>query len=733
MSQITNLKHNSTPPPGSVVISLEGNSGGKVGPDGTGNIDIVGTGSVDVVGNPGTNTLTISNSGSVPTTFDADTGSATPAAGIIIMAGGSNINTSGSGNTVTFNLDNDVTISGNFEAQGDILADMDLAAGGNLHIEGTGTFTALGAGAATFTSGGVIGTTNSAAGLVLTSNGVSSTPTFQAPATSGTVTSITAGTGITLTPSPITTTGSVALTVPVVVSSGGSGRITLTNHGVLVGAGTTAITQLAVGTTGQVLTGVTGADPVFAAPAASSISITGDSGGALTGNAFTLTGGTSGLTFAGSGTTETLGGTLVVANGGSGRASATAYSLICGGTTTTAAHQSVASVGTSGQVLASNGPSALPSFQTLSGLSLGTTNHAVQVGNASGTLTSLAVGATGQGLVGNTGADASWTGSPSYSGSLTAAGNISSTSGSISTSAGNIISSAAVTAGTSISATTTITAGTGITSTTGNITATAGQLNAGTAVSVGTNLLLPTTSSTAGNIEIAGSQVLHNYGGGSNIFVGGAGNYTLNTGTALGCTAVGSNALHVMGNSSGFNTAVGYHSGIALTSGNTNTLIGVGAGSVYTTEAGNTIIDNSGTAADSNTIRIGSTSTKCFILGINGVTVTGTAVLCSTTGQLGTIASSERYKENIQDSDDISDILKLRPVTFNWKDGVVKEKQYGLIAEEVEKVFPYLVFYKDDKPESVKYHELPVFLLKIIQEQQKDITKLKQLVGVKDE
>lgn len=48
----------------------------------------------------------------------------------------------------------------------------------------------------------------------------------------------------------------------------------------------------------------------------SSISITGDSGGALTGSSFTFTGGSTGLTFAGAGTTETLGGTLVIANGG---------------------------------------------------------------------------------------------------------------------------------------------------------------------------------------------------------------------------------------------------------------------------------------------------------------------------------------------------------------------------------------------------------------------------------
>lgn len=64
-------------------------------------------------------------------------------------------------------------------------------------------------------------------------------------------------------------------------------------------------------------------------------------------------------------TTLTLGwtGTLAVARGGSGRATATAYAVICGGTTNTAAHQSVSGVGTSGQVLTSNGAAALPTWQ----------------------------------------------------------------------------------------------------------------------------------------------------------------------------------------------------------------------------------------------------------------------------------------------------------------------------------------------------------------------------------
>ena len=99
----------------------------------------------------------------------------------------------------------------------------------------------------------------------------------------------------------------------------------------------------------------------------SSISITGDTGGTLTGNSFTITGGSTGLTFNGLGTTETVSGTLAVKNGGTGDSSLTAYAVLCGGTTSTNPVQSVASLGTSGQVLTSNGAGALPTFQPAGG------------------------------------------------------------------------------------------------------------------------------------------------------------------------------------------------------------------------------------------------------------------------------------------------------------------------------------------------------------------------------
>jgi len=67
---------------------------------------------------------------------------------------------------------------------------------------------------------------------------------------------------------------------------------------------------------------------------------------------------------------------LPVAGGGTGVASATAYAVLCGGTTATGAFQSIASVGTSGQVLTSNGAGALPTFQTNTGLSTWSTKTA---------------------------------------------------------------------------------------------------------------------------------------------------------------------------------------------------------------------------------------------------------------------------------------------------------------------------------------------------------------------
>lgn len=103
---------------------------------------------------------------------------------------------------------------------------------------------------------------------------------------SGTVTSISAATGITLTPNPITSTGTVGLTIPVVVTSGGTGLITATTAYAPICAGTTAtgafqVASTGLGTSGFVLTS-TGASslPSFQAPASGVVTINGDSGSA---------------------------------------------------------------------------------------------------------------------------------------------------------------------------------------------------------------------------------------------------------------------------------------------------------------------------------------------------------------------------------------------------------------------------------------------------------------------
>src|SRR5580698_3075585 len=91
-----------TPVPVTVVETLTGNTGGAVGPTGN-NINVVGDGTtVEVTGNPGTSTLTISALGGVATTFDGDSGSATPSAGVLTLHGTGDITTSATGSTVTF-------------------------------------------------------------------------------------------------------------------------------------------------------------------------------------------------------------------------------------------------------------------------------------------------------------------------------------------------------------------------------------------------------------------------------------------------------------------------------------------------------------------------------------------------------------------------------------------------------------------------------------------------------
>jgi hypothetical protein len=119
----------------------------------------------------------------------------------------------------------------------------------------------------------------------------------------------------------------------------------------------------------------------------------------------------------------------------------------------------------------------------------------------------------------------------------------------------------------------------------------------------------------------------------------------------------------------------------------------------------------------------------CAIAGISGKTSTaGVAVLINASGVLGTTTSSARYKHSIQDMNDASaDVLNLRPVTFAYNDDETESKQYGLIAEEVEEIFPAIVVRNNDnQPETVQYHVLPVLLLNEMKKQQTTIIELQK-------
>ena len=146
--------------------------------------------------------------------------------------------------------------------------------------------------------------------------------------------------------------------------------------------------------------------------------------------------------------------------------------------------------------------------------------------------------------------------------------------------------------------------------------------------------------------------------------------------------------------------------------------MGVSAGINLTTGSNNIDIGNAGVAGESNTIRIGTagTQTATFIAGITGATVPGgVGVIVGNNGQLGTVVSSERFKDEIKPMDKASEaILALKPVTFRYKkeldpDGI---PQFGLVAEEVEKVNPDLVARDEQgKAYTVRYEAVNAMLL----------------------
>jgi hypothetical protein len=199
-------------------------------------------------------------------------------------------------------------------------------------------------------------------------------------------------------------------------------------------------------------------------------------------------------------------------------------------------------------------------------------------------------------------------------------------------------------------------------------------------------------------------------------------------------TATGSGALQ-MNNSASNNTATGFQAlynnffggnnntaegfrALKNSRGSDNIALGSRAGINLTTGSNNIDIGAPGVAGESSTIRIGTAAnqTATFIAGIRGATTgSGNAVpvVIDSAGRLGTVGSSRRFKDEIKPMDNSSEaILGLKPVTFHYKSDTQNTPQFGLIAEEVEKVNPHLVV-RDDKGEiyTVRYEAVNAMLL----------------------
>jgi hypothetical protein len=183
-------------------------------------------------------------------------------------------------------------------------------------------------------------------------------------------------------------------------------------------------------------------------------------------------------------------------------------------------------------------------------------------------------------------------------------------------------------------------------------------------------------------------------------------------------TATGDSAL--LNNTTGnFNTVDGANALGNNTTGNSNIALGYLAGQNLTTGSRNIYIGNAGgSGGESNTIRIGTVGrqTATFIAGISGATVpTGVAVIVDADGHLGTTTSSARFKEAIKPMDTASEAIHaLKPVTFRYKQELDPAgiPQFGLVAEEVEKVNPDLVTRDEQgKPYTVRYEAVNAMLL----------------------
>jgi Chaperone of endosialidase len=244
---------------------------------------------------------------------------------------------------------------------------------------------------------------------------------------------------------------------------------------------------------------------------------------------------------------------------------------------------------------------------------------------------------------------------------------------------------------------------------------------------VGVNALFSNTA--GGNTAVGADALRLNTTGFQNTAMG-DGALQSNTDSSFN-TAIGEGALTQ--NTGDGNTACGNVALFNNTTGSNNTALGNIAGTNLTTGDNNIDIGYNvgGVAGESNTIRIGNSDiTATFITGISGATASGgAAVFVNSNGKLGTITSSARFKEDIRPIGRASEaILALKPVSFRYKKEIDPQgiPEFGLIAEEVEKVNPHLIIRdREGKPQTVRYEQINAMLLNEFLKEHQTVQELK--------
>jgi hypothetical protein len=213
---------------------------------------------------------------------------------------------------------------------------------------------------------------------------------------------------------------------------------------------------------------------------------------------------------------------------------------------------------------------------------------------------------------------------------------------------------------------------------------------------------------------------------------------TGNSNTAIGSYALSSDTIGDV------NTAIGDFALERLDApgADNNIALGYFAGGNVFNGINDIFIGNIGEDNDQNTIRIGNQVTvtdlrgvdhnrhvATYIAGISEAGVSGAPVLVSADGQLGVALSAVRFKEAIKPIDTASEaIFALNPVTFRYKEQFDPKRvpQFGLVAEEVEKVNPDLVRRDPDgKLQTVRYDAVNAMLLNEFLKEHRTVQELK--------